>query len=104
MVQDHRTISSSSLLRLWQIVGNPKVDPPIPPLIPVSRSTWWNWVKQGRAPSPIKLGPRTTCWRAVEVIAFIELSNNTPEKHLDEDSSSVVRKATTPERKRGVAE
>lgn len=35
-------------LRMPQIIGNPKADPPIPPLVPVSRSTWWDGVKAGR--------------------------------------------------------
>ena len=35
--------------------------------IPVSRSTWWNGVKSGRYPSPLKLGPRTTVWRVEDI-------------------------------------
>lgn len=31
--------------------------------IPVSKSTWWAGVREGRFPQPIKLGPRTTVWR-----------------------------------------
>ncbi len=46
--------------------------PQVLKLIPVSRSTWWAWVKQGRAPAPVKLGPRTTAWRAEEIHALIE--------------------------------
>lgn len=41
--------------------------------IPVSRSTWWFWVANGKAPAPIKLGPRVTVWKAEEISAFIEL-------------------------------
>lgn len=41
--------------------------------IPVSRSTWWFWVASGKAPKPIKLGPRVTAWKAEEIRAFIEL-------------------------------
>jgi len=32
--------------------------------IPVSKSTWWQGVKDGRFPKPEKLGPRVTVWRA----------------------------------------
>ena len=39
--------------------------------IPVSRSTWWLWVKEGKAPAPIKLGPKITAWRVQEVHEFI---------------------------------
>lgn len=50
------------LLRLKQIIGDPKADPPIPPIIPVSRSAWLQGVRDGKYPAPVKLGPRTTCW------------------------------------------
>ena len=59
-------------LRLHQIIGNPKADPPIPALIPVSRSTWWAGVKDGRFPKSVKLGPRTTAWRVEDIRALIE--------------------------------
>ena len=39
--------------------------------VPVSRATWWAGVKTGRFPQPVKLGPRTTCWRASEIDALI---------------------------------
>ena len=40
--------------------------------IPVSRSAWWNGVRSGRYPAPVKLGPGTTCWRGADIIAVIE--------------------------------
>lgn len=39
--------------------------------IPVSRSTWWAGVATGRFPSPVKLGPRITAWRAEDIRALI---------------------------------
>lgn len=60
-------------LRLHQIIGNPKADPPIPALIPVSKSTWWSGVKTGRFPQSIKLGSRTTVWRVEDIRQLIEL-------------------------------
>jgi prophage regulatory protein len=65
----------AAFLRLPQIVGNPHADPPIPPLIPIGRSTWWQWVREGKAPAPLKLGARTTAWRASDVQALIEKLN-----------------------------
>ena len=59
-------------VRLKQILGDPKADPPVPAVIPVSRSTWWNGVKTGRFPKPIKLTPRTTVWRAEDIRAYVE--------------------------------
>lgn len=40
--------------------------------IPVSKSTWWQGVKDGRFPQPQKLGPRTTVWKAEDVRALFE--------------------------------
>lgn len=39
--------------------------------IPVSRSTWWNGVKSGKYPKPVKLGPRTTAWRVDDIRSLI---------------------------------
>ena len=65
-------LPETGYLRLSQIVGNPKADPPISPLIPVSKSTWWVGVKDGRFPKPVKLGPRITAWRMEDIRALIE--------------------------------
>jgi predicted DNA-binding transcriptional regulator AlpA len=40
-------------------------------VIPIGRSTWWKWVADGKAPKPIKLGPRTTAWKAEDISQFI---------------------------------
>jgi prophage regulatory protein len=55
-------LPDTGFVRLKQIIGDPKADPPIPPVIPVSRSSWWAGVKSQRYPQPVKLGPRTTAW------------------------------------------
>lgn len=44
--------------------------------IPVSKSTWWQGVKDGRFPQPQKLGPRTTVWRAEDIRALYETPSN----------------------------
>jgi predicted DNA-binding transcriptional regulator AlpA len=35
--------------------------------LPMSPTTWWRGVKDGRYPASVKLGPRTTCWRASDI-------------------------------------
>jgi prophage regulatory protein len=50
------------LLRLPQVLD----------LIPVSKSCWWQWVRDGKAPQPVHLGNRCTCWRYADVIALTE--------------------------------
>lgn len=49
--------NSSRLIRLPQVLD----------MIPVSKSTWWQGVKEGRYPKPVKLGPKTTAWLEIEV-------------------------------------
>ena len=41
-------------------------------LIPVGKTTWWEGVKSGRFPKAIKLGPRTTAWRAEDIRVLID--------------------------------
>ena len=55
----------TGLVRVKQILA------PIGP-IPVSKSTWWSGVKEGRFPQPIKLGPRTTVWKVEEIRELFE--------------------------------
>jgi predicted DNA-binding transcriptional regulator AlpA len=41
-------------------------------LIPVSKSTWWQGVKTGRFPKPVKLGPRMTAWKVDDIRSLIQ--------------------------------
>ena len=60
------------LLRLKQIIGDPKANPPIKAIIPRSKSSWWEGVKTGRYPEAIKLGANTTVWREDDVRRLID--------------------------------
>lgn len=44
--------------------------------IPVSKSTWWQGVREGRFPKPVKLGPRTTAWKAKDIRGMFEGQND----------------------------
>ena len=46
--------------------------PQILALVPISRSAWWAGVREGRFPKGIKLGSKTTVWRAEDIRALIE--------------------------------
>ncbi len=46
--------------------------PTILAVYPVSKATWWNMVRDGRAPKPVKLGPRITAWKASEIREMLE--------------------------------
>lgn len=64
-------LPETGFLRLPQIIGDNRAQPPVPAVVPVCKSTWWAGVKSGRFPSPIKLGPRTTAWRVEDIRALI---------------------------------
>lgn len=59
----------TGLVRLKQIIA------PEGP-IPVSKSTWWQGIKDGRFPKGRKLGPNITVWRAEEIRALFEPSEH----------------------------
>lgn len=54
-------IPSTGFLRLPQILT----------IFPISKSAWWEGCKTGRYPKPVKLGPRTTVWKAEEIRELI---------------------------------
>ena len=63
-------LDNAALLRLPQVLN----------LIPVSRSAWWAGCKNGRYPKPVKIGPRTTAWRAEDIKALLrKLSSSVDE-------------------------
>ena len=62
---DNHEFPKTGLVRLSQILA------PAGP-IPVSKSTWWQGVKDGRFPQPQKLGPRTTVWRVEDIRTLFE--------------------------------
>jgi prophage regulatory protein len=70
-------LPETGYLRLPQIIGDPRAEPPIPAVIPVGKSTWWEGVKAGRFPKPVKLGPRITAWRVEDIRALIEQAPRT---------------------------
>jgi len=58
--------------------------PTILKIIPISKSTWWEGIKTGRFPQPIKLGPRTTVWSVESIRALIAM-------HQVKDSEGVSK-------------
>lgn len=68
-MSNEQTFPQSGFVRLSQILA------PTGP-IPVSKSTWWAGVKDGRFPKPQKLGPRTTVWRAEDIRALYKGDGN----------------------------
>ena len=49
--------------------------PEVLKVFPVSKSTWWAGVKDGRFPEGVKLGPKMTAWKVEDIRALIESHN-----------------------------
>ncbi len=65
------SIPTTGFLRLPQVLA----------LIPVSKSTFYAGISEGRYPKPVHLGPRTSAWRAEDITALINrLGNETGQK------------------------
>jgi predicted DNA-binding transcriptional regulator AlpA len=58
------TLPETGCVRLPQILS----------LIPISRSAWWAGIREGKFPQGIKLGSKTTVWRAEHIRHLIERS------------------------------
>jgi prophage regulatory protein len=66
-------LPQTGYLRLSQVIGNKKSDPPIPAIIPVSAATFWAKIKNDEwALKPVKLSANVTAFRVEEVRALIE--------------------------------
>lgn len=54
---DHDHLPETGFVRLRDVLR----------VFPVSRSTWWAGVKDGRFPAAVKLGPKITAWRVSDI-------------------------------------
>jgi prophage regulatory protein len=65
------TLPLTGFVRLPTIIGDKNATPPLPAIIPVSKTSWWNGVKSGKYPKSYKLGDRTTVWKVEDIRALI---------------------------------
>jgi prophage regulatory protein len=59
---DGQVLPEKALYRLPRVLG----------LVPVSKTTWYRWIAEGKAPAPIKLGEKTTVWKSEDIFRFID--------------------------------
>lgn len=66
-------LTPDARIKLPQIIGDPKADPPLPGIFPASRSQLYRLIGQGLFPAPLKPFPgcRASYWRYGEVLAAI---------------------------------
>lgn len=66
------TMPQEGFVRLPQIVGDKDADPPVPAIIPVSPSHWWDGIQKGIYPKPVKLSKRVTAWDVNDIRELIK--------------------------------
>lgn len=54
-------LPSTGFIRLPQVLS----------LFPVSRTAWYEGIKEGRFPAPVKLSERTAAWRCSDIRALL---------------------------------
>jgi prophage regulatory protein len=63
-------LPETGFLKLSQILGNPKANPPIPAIVPVCKATWFAGQKANppRFPTPVRIGDgRGTFYRVEDI-------------------------------------
>jgi predicted DNA-binding transcriptional regulator AlpA len=46
--------------------------PQVLEILPISKSTWWKGIKEGRFPKPVKLTERTSAWLRADIDALCD--------------------------------
>ena len=64
------TLPATGFLRLAQVLQ----------LVPVSKTSWYEGIQSGIYPQPVKLGPRTSAYRAQDIAALIERLGTQPQE------------------------
>lgn len=59
---------AGALVRVKQICGDPESG--LGGLLPINPSTWYEWVKEGRAPQGTLIGKNTRVWQIETVLAI----------------------------------
>ena len=65
-------LPETGYLRLKQIIGDSKAEPPIPAIIPISKSSWYAGIKSGIYPKSIKLSKRSSAWKVESIRELIK--------------------------------
>jgi prophage regulatory protein len=58
---DRSKLPETGFIRLPQVLG----------IFPVSKSTWWQGIKDGLYPKPVKLAARVSAWRVEDIRMLI---------------------------------
>ena len=67
-------LPETGFLRLPQVLS----------VIPLGKTCWWEGVKTGRFPKPVKLSARCTAWRAEDIRELIKTLSETEYETAEE--------------------
>ena len=67
MSESSNDLPASGFVRLDTIIG----DDERLGVFPISKTAWYEGIKRGVYPSPVKLGPRASGWRVEDIRALI---------------------------------
>jgi prophage regulatory protein len=70
------TIPETGFVRLTQVLE----------VIPIGKTCWWEGVKSGRYPKPVKVSARCTAWKAEDIHALIKMLSEKAEKKTSNPS------------------
>lgn len=73
-------LPSTGFLRLPQVLE----------IFPVSRSTWWAGVRDGRFPKPVRLSQRCSAWRVSDIINLIDRKSGTYQNGCSNEKANGV--------------
>jgi prophage regulatory protein len=65
-------LPETGFVRLSQIVGYTRDKVFTPGVYPVSATAWWDGVRTGKYPKPVRLGERSVAWRAEDIRKLID--------------------------------
>jgi len=65
-------IQRLAFYRISQIIGNKTTNPPVAPLLPISRSSFYAGIKAGIYPAPVKLSARVSAWRGKDILLLLK--------------------------------
>jgi predicted DNA-binding transcriptional regulator AlpA len=64
-MQNHEV--DDPLLRVREIVSNPRANPPYSGLLPIGRTKFLRLVKAGVLPAPVRIGARGVYWKRSDI-------------------------------------
>lgn len=66
-------LPEEGFVRLKQILGDKNANPPVPAILPISKSAFYLGISTGKYPAPTKkYGPRTSLWDVRAIRALLD--------------------------------